>query len=389
MSDIRKRDGNKGVTYQVRYSSAGTKTGYAYKTFRTMKEARAFRESVGAMPKGFVADIVDVPAAVTTWLNTCEKIGRDGRETVEPETLKEYRRRARVMTDYDWSKPLQDLMPKDVIQFRDWLLENQTRDMARRTLSSFHSVLIEMKHRGELRHDPAVGISIKSGGRHEEHEGEVQIPTDDEMKLILQAADRLSTKDPFLARCWARSRTMIYLAAFTGMRPSEYRGLTWANVLEDRVQVRQRADISGRLGPVKSRAARRDIFVPQFVLDMLAEWRTKCPASEDDLVFPTDSGKPILAANFFKGAWRPLMREAGMMVRTQGGKEDTRYTLYCLRHYFASKLIEKGRDLKFIQTVMGHSRIEITLNVYGHLIRGKEDEYKNIAEEMFSEIVQN
>ncbi len=66
-----------------------------------------------------------------------------------------------------------------------------------------------------------------------------------------------------------------------------------------------------------------------------------------------------------------------------------KYTLYSLRHYFASKLIEKGKDLKFIQETMGHSRIEVTLNVYGHLLKDREEARKQTAEELFSEILLN
>jgi hypothetical protein len=49
MSDIRKRSGLKGTTYQVRYPSKTTKSGYAYATFATLKEARAFREDSSAL----------------------------------------------------------------------------------------------------------------------------------------------------------------------------------------------------------------------------------------------------------------------------------------------------------------------------------------------------
>jgi hypothetical protein len=38
MADIRKRKGAKGITYQVRYPSKATKSGYAYKTFLTLKQ---------------------------------------------------------------------------------------------------------------------------------------------------------------------------------------------------------------------------------------------------------------------------------------------------------------------------------------------------------------
>jgi integrase len=44
MADIRKRVGKKGITYQVRYPSKAAKSGYAFATFSTLKEARAFRE---------------------------------------------------------------------------------------------------------------------------------------------------------------------------------------------------------------------------------------------------------------------------------------------------------------------------------------------------------
>ena len=54
MSDIRKRTGRKGTTYQVRYPSRTAKSGYAYKSFDTLKEARAFREDAQARQKSSV-----------------------------------------------------------------------------------------------------------------------------------------------------------------------------------------------------------------------------------------------------------------------------------------------------------------------------------------------
>lgn len=78
-----------------------------------------------------------------------------------------------------------------------------------------------------------------------------------------------------------------------------------------------------------------------------------------------------------------------MKISKIKGKEvlQPRYTPYALRHYFASKLIEKGKDLKFIQAAMGHSKIEITLNVYGHLLKDREEAKKQTAEELAAEIL--
>ncbi len=387
MSDIRKRTGNKGTTYQVRYPSSATKSGYAYKTFDTMKAARAFTEKLGTLTHVERDQQLEVKEAIRKWLNVCEKIGRDGREKVEPETLKEYRRRARVMEDYAWDKQLHELEPTDVVRFRNWLLENRSRDLARRTLSSFHSVLIEMKHQGYLKNDPAAGITVKSGGRYEDDEGEIQIPTDDEMRAILAAADRMGEKNDYMRKCWARYRPLIYLAAFSGMRPSEYRGLSWADVHDDHVLVRQRADRSGIIGPVKSRAGRRKIFLPEFVLEMLRGWKAECPSSAADLVFPTSTGKPMLLNSVRFGAWIPLLKEVGLTEARERLPDLPVYSPYSLRHYYASKLIESKKDLKFIQQAMGHSKIEVTFNVYGHLIRDQDDQHKQHAEELAASIL--
>jgi len=66
-----------------------------------------------------------------------------------------------------------------------------------------------------------------------------------------------------------------------------------------------------------------------------------------------------------------------------------KYTLYSLRHYFASKLIEQGSDFKFIQETMGHSKIETTLDVYAHLMKDREDVRKQTAETLAANLLEN
>lgn len=391
MASIRKIIGNTGVSYQVRYASKERASGYGYSQFATMKAARDFIKNLGGLEEAPSGRTISVADSVDRWMDICEKIGRDGRERVEPETMKEYHRRARIMKEYVWAKYLHELTPADVIQFRNWLLEHKTRDLARRTLSSFHSVLIEMKQQGFLRNDPASGVTIKSGGRYEEEDVEVAIPTDQEMRDIYAAADRMGSKNAYMEKCWARYRPMIYLAGFSGMRPSEYRGLPWSNLSAGRIYVRQRADRTGIIGPVKSKAGRRAIFVPKLVTDMIFEWRDRCPESPLDLVFPTESGRPMALTNFTVSAWQPLMREAGLIDQVDvDGKavQKPRYTPYALRHYYASKLIELGRDFKSIQTALGHSSIEITFNVYGHLIRDKDNSHREAAENLVTAVLQ-
>ncbi|MGA8612949.1 MAG: site-specific integrase, partial [Xanthobacteraceae bacterium] len=180
MADIRKRNGSKGITYQVRYPSKAAKTGYAYRTFDTLKEAREFRESgetkiISTRSGG--GHIITVADGLNKWLEVCEKEGRDGRDPVTAFTLKGYKYRARIISEYPWNKTLHELTAPDVIEFRSWLLKNFPRSMAHFVLSSFHSMILEMVFRGVLLHDVAARVSIRERSRYEEP---VTIPSEKE-----------------------------------------------------------------------------------------------------------------------------------------------------------------------------------------------------------------
>lgn len=160
MADIRKRTGAKGTTYQVRYPSKATKSGYAFATFVTLKEARAFREDSVARERAAPrsSNIRTVEQGVQKWLDVCEFEGRNGKDPVSPASMVEYRFRAKTMLSYAWDKELHELEATDVVAFRSWLLKSFSRDQAKKVLSGFHSVMLEMITQGVLVNDPAANI---------------------------------------------------------------------------------------------------------------------------------------------------------------------------------------------------------------------------------------
>jgi len=230
MSDKRRRVSSKGeISYQVRFIDKSKKSGFGYKSFKRAKDADLFKAkkdleetqlSYSELP------LISVPGAIEKWLNICENIGRDGREPVEQMTLVEYERRAKVMKQYVWKKMAGELAASDVVQFRSWLLENHSRDLARRTLSSFGSVLKEMTIQGYLASNPALGISIRSDGRYDTQRSDIAIPSDGEVQAILEATQSLKSKSRLFEKAWQRYRPMILLIVFAGLRMSEVRGQT-------------------------------------------------------------------------------------------------------------------------------------------------------------------
>jgi integrase len=68
----------------------------------------------------------------------------------------------------------------------------------------------------------------------------------------------------------------------------------------------------------------------------------------------------------------PVVVDGKAVVVDSKSVHEVKYRPYDLRHFFASMLIEKRTNLKKIQTLMGHTNIETTLNVYGHLLEENE-----------------
>ena len=377
MSDIRKRTGKKGPTYQVRFDDPSSSTGYSYKTFDTRKEALAFRENpkpaLHAM--GVKADIVTVAEGMQKWLDVCEKEGRDGRDPVTQYTLKNYEWRRDLIVSYKWPKDLRALTPPDIVEFRSWLLLNYSRDVAGKLLSSFHSMVLELIKRGALTSDFVTGVSVRSGSRYDEP---VVIPTEKEVLALLSAADRLAnSENKQTQQTWERYRPMLYLAADTGMRPQEYIVVPNCNLDDSGVKVDRALERGGRkISVTKTPAGRRFIELSPETVDMVRYYsKEHAVVNDHDLIFPTATGHWQSTDNWRKRGFYAACEEAGLVetVEIDGEKfEKPKYSPYDLRHFYASMLIEKRTNLKRLQKLMGHEKIETTLNVYGHLIERVE-----------------
>ncbi len=386
MSDIRKRTGAKGTTYQVRYPNSATKSGYAYKTFDTMKEARAFLENLGSYRQSHPSrsEISAIADAVQKWLEICEKEGTDGKDPVTSYTLKNYRYIARFMTSYPWGKSLRELETPDIVNFRSWLVENcPSRFVARRTLTLFQSVLNEMALRGHVAGNVASGVTVNTHSRYDQP---VSPPSLEEFYQLLTAADRLAnSKNAQIAKSWQRYRPMLYLAGDTGMRPGEYLALPKANLFETEVKVDRAVERSGhRISVTKTPAGWRWIDLSPETSDLVNHYaRHHAADSPHDLVFPTASGKWQCINNWRNRAFTAVCVEAGLAEEVRkNGKTilKPKYSPYDLRHFYASMLIDQKVNLKRIQKLMGHRNITTTLNVYGHLIEKAEDaEAENVG----------
>lgn len=84
---------------------------------------------------------------------------------------------------------------------------------------------------------------------------------------------------------------------------------------------------------------------------------------QDGLVFGVTAHSPFTGTPTAKRSKRAL-KAAGL----------DEITLHECRHTFASLMIAAGVNAKALSTYMGHANIKITLDTYGHLMPGNEQE---------------
>jgi integrase len=236
---------------------------------------------------------------------------------------------------------LGEVTPRDLQGLIDAMVE------AKRAPATIDSAMTPLKAlyrravaRGDVRTNPTLGLEKPA----------VRAPE----RLIVtpqQAGQMIAALDGADRALWA-------VAFYTGLRRGELIGLRWEDVdlATGVVHVRRGWDaVEGPIAP-KSRQGKRKVPIAALLRDHLDQHLL---AREGDEVF--ESHRWVTrAAERAHEAWTPL----GLPL----------VKLHDARHTFASYMIAAGVNVKALSTYMGHATIAITLDLYGHLLPGNEDE---------------
>lgn len=84
---------------------------------------------------------------------------------------------------------------------------------------------------------------------------------------------------------------------------------------------------------------------------------------DNDLVFPSSVGTPLRRGN--------LTRRFKKLLSTASLPTEVRF--HDLRHTCATLLLSQGFNAKFVQELLGHATISITLDTYSHVLPGMAD----------------
>lgn len=182
--------------------------------------------------------------------------------------------------------------------------------------------------------------------------------TADEVPVLLASAEEYFPREYPLFLCAVR----------TGLRLGELLALHWPDIdFNGRFIEVRRNLVAGRLTTPKNGKTRRVDMSAQLTttLRSLLQARKKETLSKGwgtvpDWVFCTEGGGALDGDNLRHRVFYKLLEKA----------ELRRVRFHDLRHTFASLLLQNGESPVYVKEQMGHSSIQVTVDIYGHLIPG-------------------
>lgn len=174
---------------------------------------------------------------------------------------------------------------------------------------------------------------------------------------------------------------IFFLALCTGMRNGEVRGLCWSDIDFDNKLIH----ITGTLkyvkdrghykGSPKTKTSKRDVPMLGICYDLLIEQKQRQEEQKvltgewwnpikglEDLVFTSTDGKPV--------SREKVTKELNEVIKKMREKQIdiSEFTFHALRHTFATRGLEQGISLKVMQTILGHTTLAMTSDLYSHVL---------------------
>lgn len=164
----------------------------------------------------------------------------------------------------------------------------------------------------------------------------------------------------------------LYVVAITaGVRAGELLGLRWEDVDLEAGMLQVRRTLSearsGRIFEVPKSGKGRSIRLSKRASAALRSHRKRQIEEklrlgslwqENGLVFPSQVGTPIGGRNLIRH-FKIRLKRAGL---------SSTFRFHDLRHTCATLLLKQGVHVKFVQELLGHGDVSLTLNTYSHVL---------------------
>jgi integrase len=346
------------------------------KSFPRESEAKGWRsDAIRAVERGELRgrsrDGRTLSKALSEFVRGMEagQVRPKGRERYKPNTVRSYERALRVHIEGSGVAGIKvgNLQRRELQGFADELLasglSSGTVSNVLNPIQAFYRWEI---NRDELTYNPSERIDLPNG--------DSKRPT-----RIASAAEAAA----LLAALPADDRPVWATAFYAGLRRGELQALRVCDIdlAGNLIAVERGWDqVEGVIEP-KSRAGSRGVPLLSILRGYLVAHLDRCGRRGEALVFGRTTTEAFYASTVdgrAKRAWKAANKRERAAAEEEGREARllTPITLHHCRHTFASLLIDSGANPKAIQEFMGHSKIQTTFDVYGHLLPGSRDEVR-------------
>lgn len=254
------------------------------------------------------------------------------------------------------------------------------QDYAHHSVGIFLSVLNQIFNHAIFMQDIAINpteqVKIPKGLSKSTRE----CPDDDKLEIIRQNVD----VQPF--------GIFPYMLMYTGLRRGELLALQWKDIdIGARtISVTKSVTYAGtgnraEIKSTKTEAGEREVVL----LDRLAVKLLPLRGDADDYIF---GGKEPLTMHVFTRRWRNYCFDVGLFDWKEVQREDKKaakkgerkqttvlvrmpnVTPHQLRHAYATMCFELGISAKDAQQLLGHSKIEVTMDTYTHIRKKRRED---------------
>ena len=286
---------------------------------------------------------------------------------IQPSTKRSYEQLLRLhVTPRFGQKRLDKITRDDVKEFGCAISEkaDHSRNTVRLILTALRAVLSAAVEDKLIDSNPA--SKVGKFNKRERGQNKAQAMTAEEAHAFLNACVEICP-DYY---------TLFFTALRSGLRKSELIALKWGDIQfgeseddKNRFILVQRHYYMGHFGISKTHECRRVDMSKQLRAVLMAHkenallraFQLGKTSIADDLVFPSEAGTPICPDNIGPRYMEPALEQAGLR----------KFRFHDLRHTFGSLLIQAGVSPAYVQKQMGHRSIQVTIDVYGHLIPGE------------------
>lgn len=325
-----------------------------YKTFKTVKEASDWLATMRAdIRRGDYINESVIPLG--KWL--IDYIETFKKPNIRVSTLARYYGTVKLMNPL-FDIPLKDLDAYILQKFYNSLPEELSYSSRSKVFKLLNAAL---KKAASLNMIKDITLSIELP-KTNKRKPDIAIYTLDEIKQILNYIKESSY--------YKRYYLFVKLAVATGARLGELLALRVENIHANYIDIVDSAHATNGkmyIAPPKTSAGKRRItLMPDLCLEL------KSFAGEYQYVFHTREGTPW-STSAIEHAWSKILANAGIPHKH----------FHALRHTHATQLLANGVPLLEVSKRLGHAQPSVTLDMYGHAIKGYDSRIPSKVNDIF------